>query len=197
MSIEECNVRVKRIQLQSSSPRNSECPKRFTTAMPPPIPASTNSPASEPSEPSEPDAIVAMSVAQAVPPPTDFNRPTIETGLSLVRRVDLPIQEEDSAEEMEVERGLATMWLKDNQLMLTYFVAGKSLVFFPRACGAVPDDIASVVEGGLAGAASRTVVSPLERLKIILQVQPRDTGKNATAKAKAAGKAYGGVWASL
>jgi len=42
--------------------------------------------------------------------------------------------------------------------------------------------------GGLAGAASRTVVSPLERLKIILQVQPRQT--KATA-------AYNGVWASL
>ncbi|KAH8083799.1 mitochondrial carrier [Cristinia sonorae] len=42
------------------------------------------------------------------------------------------------------------------------------------------------VAGGCAGAASRTVVSPLERLKIIQQVQP----------ASASGQ-YRGVWASL
>ncbi|KAK4689929.1 vacuolar protein sorting-associated protein 54, partial [Tremellales sp. Uapishka_1] len=46
--------------------------------------------------------------------------------------------------------------------------------------------------GGLAGATSRTVVSPLERLKIILQVQATSAkGKNV------AGKAYGGVWSGL
>jgi len=42
------------------------------------------------------------------------------------------------------------------------------------------------VAGGFAGAASRTVVSPLERLKIIQQVQPRNSGKQ-----------YTGVWQSL
>ncbi|TFK20944.1 mitochondrial carrier, partial [Coprinopsis marcescibilis] len=42
------------------------------------------------------------------------------------------------------------------------------------------------IAGGCAGAASRTVVSPLERLKIIQQVQPRGTSAE-----------YKGVWRSL
>ncbi|CAL1707046.1 unnamed protein product [Somion occarium] len=42
------------------------------------------------------------------------------------------------------------------------------------------------VAGGCAGAASRTVVSPLERLKIIQQVQPQNSGGQ-----------YRGVWSSL
>ncbi|KAI0793249.1 mitochondrial carrier domain-containing protein [Abortiporus biennis] len=42
------------------------------------------------------------------------------------------------------------------------------------------------IAGGCAGAASRTVVSPLERLKIIQQVQPRTSEHQ-----------YRGVWASL
>jgi hypothetical protein len=45
--------------------------------------------------------------------------------------------------------------------------------------------------GGLAGATSRTVVSPLERLKIILQCQSMGSQKAA------AGQAYTGVWPSL
>ncbi|KAJ3563098.1 hypothetical protein NP233_g9161 [Leucocoprinus birnbaumii] len=49
-----------------------------------------------------------------------------------------------------------------------------------------PEVASYFIAGGCAGAASRTVVSPLERLKIIQQVQPR--GSNAS---------YNGVWNSL
>ncbi|KAF8149582.1 mitochondrial carrier [Crassisporium funariophilum] len=49
-----------------------------------------------------------------------------------------------------------------------------------------PEVASYFVAGGCAGAASRTVVSPLERLKIIQQVQPRATDSQ-----------YKGVWRSL
>ncbi|KAF8639566.1 hypothetical protein AX17_001468 [Amanita inopinata Kibby_2008] len=49
-----------------------------------------------------------------------------------------------------------------------------------------PEIIAYFIAGGCAGAASRTVVSPLERLKIIQQVQPRGADSQ-----------YKGVWRSL
>ncbi|KAK2464317.1 hypothetical protein APHAL10511_003774 [Amanita phalloides] len=49
-----------------------------------------------------------------------------------------------------------------------------------------PEIISYFTAGGCAGAASRTVVSPLERLKIIQQVQPRGSGSQ-----------YKGVWRSL
>jgi len=49
-----------------------------------------------------------------------------------------------------------------------------------------PEVASYFVAGGCAGAASRTVVSPLERLKIIQQVQPRGSESQ-----------YKGVWRSL
>ncbi|KAK7472496.1 hypothetical protein VKT23_000611 [Stygiomarasmius scandens] len=53
--------------------------------------------------------------------------------------------------------------------------------------GFISPEVASYfIAGGCAGAASRTVVSPLERLKIIQQVQSRSSGTQ-----------YKGVWRSL
>ncbi|KAJ8495394.1 hypothetical protein ONZ45_g12879 [Pleurotus djamor] len=49
-----------------------------------------------------------------------------------------------------------------------------------------PEVTSYFIAGGCAGAASRTVVSPLERLKIIQQVQPRSGNQQ-----------YKGVWRSL
>ncbi|KAJ9105366.1 hypothetical protein QFC21_001735 [Naganishia friedmannii] len=164
--------------------------------MPPPssselIPAAAPALAKDQTTTTDDDgaALVAMAVAQSVPA-----APLLEqSSLSLpqerlhhskpIQRVDFlgqdprdnTAEEAETAEDSEEEhKGIATMWLKENQLMLTYFVAG-----------------------GLAGAASRTVVSPLERLKIILQVQPREPAQPAGKKKAGSAKAYGGVWSSL
>ncbi|KAI0743779.1 mitochondrial carrier [Daedaleopsis nitida] len=67
----------------------------------------------------------------------------------------------EMAEQEKGEKKPATSWLSPQ--LASYFVAG-----------------------GIAGAASRTVVSPLERLKIIQQVQPPSSDKQ-----------YKGVWSSL
>lgn len=85
-----------------------------------------------------------------------------ERGMILARGAALEEeQEEEEEEEEEEESALSAAFL------VSYFVAG-----------------------GAAGAASRTVVSPLERLKIIMQVQPKPAGP--------AGKgAYSGVVSGL
>ncbi|KAE8230353.1 hypothetical protein CF326_g4645, partial [Tilletia indica] len=50
------------------------------------------------------------------------------------------------------------------------------------------------IAGGAAGAASRTVVSPLERLKILQQIQP---AASRSGGAGGRGAAYSGVWQGL
>lgn len=56
-------------------------------------------------------------------------------------------------------------FIMDNQVIINTFIAGGWWIFFSRQTKLCADDS---TQGGLAGAASRTVVSPLERLKIIL-----------------------------
>jgi solute carrier family 25 phosphate transporter 23/24/25/41 len=117
------------------------------------------------------DAIVAMTISQAVLAPPLLERPEdkVEPPPTPVQRVDFPPPEDETEETDDETRGPATAWLKENQLMLTYFLAGESIARRERYVSA---DTPFCVTGGMAGAASRTVVSPLERLKIILQVPP-------------------------
>ena len=64
---------------------------------------------------------MALSVAQALPTDIEQERPTPPAPA----RVDFPVQGEVE-EDADAERGPATAWVKENQLMLTYFVAGAS-----------------------------------------------------------------------
>lgn len=91
----------------------------------------------------------------------------------------LPLFDTNDSDDLEVDLPLEGddngQWSYINKQTMTYFIAG-----------------------GLAGAASRTVVSPLERLKIILQVQPpQSKALKVTGGSGGSGGAYHGVWSSL
>lgn len=71
------------------------------------------------------DATIAMTVSQPVLAPT-LLEPQAEPEPP-IQRVDFPpVEDAEDGEDTEEQRGPATAWLKDNQLMLTYFLAGES-----------------------------------------------------------------------
>lgn len=88
------------------------------------------------------------------------------TGVQSILSRSPGCEQEEQQEEEEEESALSTAFL------VSYFIAG-----------------------GAAGAASRTVVSPLERLKIIMQVQPKPPA--GAAGSKAGRGAYSGVVSGL
>lgn len=76
----------------------------------------------------ETDTVIAMTVSQAVLSPQLLERPSAHNDFDtrhVAQRVDFPEQEEEALDEETEGRGAATMWVKENQLMLTYFLAGE------------------------------------------------------------------------